>query len=142
VLAVAAETPDLTLEELRALVEASGIRTSRSALGRFLQNPGLTRKKIRHAAEQDRSEEAAARARWRQRQAALSPEHLVLIDETWPRPTWLGTLAGPPRAAARGRPTQLRVRCIFFGLPLDETVGRNPSDVISIKLRTASPHAR
>jgi transposase len=26
---------------------------------------------------------AAARAGWRQRQPALSPEHLVLIDETW-----------------------------------------------------------
>ena len=45
VLALVTETPDLTLEELRLRLGASGIRTSRSALGRFLQNQGLTRKK-------------------------------------------------------------------------------------------------
>jgi putative transposase len=45
VLALVTETPDLTLEELRWQLAASGIRTSRSALGRFLQNQGLTRKK-------------------------------------------------------------------------------------------------
>jgi transposase len=44
VLALVTETPDLTLEELRSRLVASGIRTSRSALGRCLQNQGLTRK--------------------------------------------------------------------------------------------------
>jgi transposase len=45
VLALVALTPDLTLEELRVRLAAGGIRTSRSALGRFLLNQGLTRKK-------------------------------------------------------------------------------------------------
>ena len=45
VLALVSQTPDLTLEELRGQLAAGGIRTSRSALGRFLQNQGLTRKK-------------------------------------------------------------------------------------------------
>ena len=45
VLALVAARPDLTLEERRGGLAASGVRTSRSALGRFLQNQGLTRKK-------------------------------------------------------------------------------------------------
>jgi transposase len=47
VLALVAATPDLTLEELRIHLAAGAIRTSRSALGRFLLNQGLTRKKRR-----------------------------------------------------------------------------------------------
>ena len=35
------------------------------------------------AAEQDRPDVAAARARWRVAQAGLDPERLVFIDETW-----------------------------------------------------------
>lgn len=45
VLTLVAARPDLTLEELRVGLAASGVRTSRSALGRFLHNHGLTRKK-------------------------------------------------------------------------------------------------
>ena len=45
VLALVAEMPDMTIEELRGRLAATGIRTSRSALGRFLQRQGLTRKK-------------------------------------------------------------------------------------------------
>ena len=45
ILALVAERSDLTIEELRARLAASGIRTSRSALGRFLLAHGLTRKK-------------------------------------------------------------------------------------------------
>jgi transposase len=45
VLALVAALPDQTLEELRVGLAASGVRTSRSALGRFLHNQGLTRKK-------------------------------------------------------------------------------------------------
>jgi hypothetical protein len=40
-----AERPDLTIEELRGRLAASGLATSRSALGRFLSGHGLTRKK-------------------------------------------------------------------------------------------------
>jgi transposase len=45
VLALVAEMPDMTIEELRRDLAARGIRTSHSALGRFLQHQGLTRKK-------------------------------------------------------------------------------------------------
>jgi putative transposase len=44
ILALVAEMPDLTIEELRVRLAALGIRTSRSALGRFLLAHGLTRK--------------------------------------------------------------------------------------------------
>jgi transposase len=45
IVAMLVEAPDLTIEELRGCLTASGIRTSRSALGRFLQGQDLTRKK-------------------------------------------------------------------------------------------------
>jgi len=41
------------------------------------------KKKIQHAAEQDRPDVAAARRAWRACQPDLSPERLVFIDETW-----------------------------------------------------------
>jgi hypothetical protein len=99
VLALVAEMPDMTIEELRCRLAARGVQTSRSALGRFLQGQGLTRN--RHAAEQDRPDVAAPRRAWRERQLALSPERLVFIAETdqpgqAPRPR-------AARAAARGR---------------------------------------
>lgn len=40
-------------------------------------------KKTLHAAEQERPDVAAERARWRELQASLAPERLVFIDETW-----------------------------------------------------------
>jgi transposase len=40
-----AATPDLTLAELLSALAAAGIATSRSAIGRFLNARGLTRKK-------------------------------------------------------------------------------------------------
>jgi transposase len=45
VLALVAQMPDMTIEELRCRLAARGVQTSRSALGRFLQGQGLTRKK-------------------------------------------------------------------------------------------------
>jgi len=44
ILALVAERPDLTLEELRVRLAASGMRTRRRALGRFVLAHGLTRK--------------------------------------------------------------------------------------------------
>lgn len=76
--------PDLTLEELRHRLAGQGARVSTAALNRFLALDGLTRKKkTRHAAEQERPDVAEARAAWRKRQPAMSPERLVFIDETW-----------------------------------------------------------
>ena len=43
----------------------------------------IAKKKTQHAAAQERPDIAAARAVWRDRQADLSPERLVFIDETW-----------------------------------------------------------
>ena len=45
--ALLAAEPDLTLVELRERLATQGVATSRSALGRFLQALGLTRKKRR-----------------------------------------------------------------------------------------------
>jgi transposase len=70
--------PDLTIAELRARLAAKGIDTSPAAISRFLTSEDLTRKKkTQHAAEQERPDVAAARAAWRLRQPALSPERLV-----------------------------------------------------------------
>jgi transposase len=44
--------------------------------------PDIQKKSLR-AAEQDRSDVAAARAEWRQLQTKLNPRKLVFIDETW-----------------------------------------------------------
>ena len=45
IVAMLNQAPDLTIEELRVRLTASGVQSSRSALGRFLQRRGLTRKK-------------------------------------------------------------------------------------------------
>jgi len=45
--ALLAERPDATLDELRAQLTGEGITVSRSAIGRFLQALGWTRKKRR-----------------------------------------------------------------------------------------------
>ena len=41
------------------------------------------KKKVTRAAEQDRPDVAAQRQQWRAEQAALDPQHLVFVDETW-----------------------------------------------------------
>jgi transposase len=46
--------PDLTIDELHAQLRAAGIAVGRSAVGRFLQSLGLTRKK-RHSMRPSRS---------------------------------------------------------------------------------------
>jgi transposase len=78
------EEPDLTIAELRRRLAAAAIHVSPAAISRFLAAEGLdAKKKTQHAAEQDRPDVAAARAVWRDRQAALSPQRLVFVDETW-----------------------------------------------------------
>jgi hypothetical protein len=108
-----AAEPDLTIAEPRRQFSGEGIATRRSAIGRFLIACGLNAKKeTRHAAEQDRPDVAAARRAWRQRQPALGPDRLVLLDETWATiamarrssapcgaPAW-----SPPCRMATGRP--------------------------------------
>ncbi|QLH38458.1 MAG: transposase [Defluviicoccus sp.] len=79
----------MTLAELRAwLSEKHGVTTSVGGLWvgglwNTLDRLGLTLKKTRHAAEQERADVAAARDAWRQQQPKLNPARLVFIDETW-----------------------------------------------------------
>jgi transposase len=61
--ALATESPDLTLDELSALVRERKIETSRVSVWRFFSRPGLSFKNILHASEQERADVAAALAR-------------------------------------------------------------------------------
>jgi transposase len=83
ILATVSEQPDATLKELLATLGRQRIRTSRSALARFLDRHKITRKKkTLHAAEQQREDVARARRKWIREQGLLDPAKLVFIDET------------------------------------------------------------
>ena len=77
ILAVIAEHPDLTLVETLAELRKRRIRTSRSALWRFLDRHNITLKKSLQATERQREDVARARRRW-----IREPARLVFIDET------------------------------------------------------------
>jgi transposase len=77
------ERPDATLKEMLATLGKQRIRTSRSALGRFMDRHGISRKKKSlRAAEQKREDVARARRKWIREQGLLDPARLVFIDET------------------------------------------------------------
>src|SRR6201984_279847 len=76
ILSVIAEHPDLTLVETLAELRQRRIRTSRSALWRFLDRHNITFKKTK------REDVARARRRWIREQGFLDPARLVFIDET------------------------------------------------------------
>jgi transposase len=83
ILATVSEQPDATLKELLAALGKQRIRTSRSALARFLARHKITRKKKSlRAAEQEREDVARARRKWIREQGLLDPAKLVFIDET------------------------------------------------------------
>jgi transposase len=83
ILAVIKERPDATLKEILAALRKEGIRTSQTALWRFLDRQNITRKKkTLHAAEQQREDVARARRKWIREQGLLDPARLVFIDET------------------------------------------------------------
>jgi transposase len=83
ILAVIKERPDATLKEILAALRRQGIRTSQTALWRFLDRQNITRKKkTLHAAEQKREDVARARRKWIREQGLLDPAKLVFIDET------------------------------------------------------------
>ena len=82
-LARIAEKPDLTL---RAVVAELAEPARRRATGRCGASSGTRRsplKKILHASEQDRTDIARRRTRWKTHQGRLDPRRLVFIDETW-----------------------------------------------------------
>jgi transposase len=83
ILAVVKEQPDTTLKEIQAAVRKEGIRTSQTALWRFLDRHNITRKKKSlRAAEQKRKDVARARRKWIREQGLLDSTKLVFIDET------------------------------------------------------------
>ncbi len=83
ILAVIKKRPDATLEEILMALGKQGIRTSQSALDRFLGRHNITRKKKSlRAAEQKRKDVARARRKWIREQGLLDPARLVFIDET------------------------------------------------------------
>jgi transposase len=81
-LQLVAETPDLTLAEIRDRLSERGTGASISAIWRFFDRNGISFKKIAHAAEQARPDVDAARQQWRASQGGLDATRLVFIDET------------------------------------------------------------
>src|SRR5262245_3415887 len=78
--AAVAEAPDATLRELQ---QRLGLALSLATLWRAVAALGLTVKKAERAAERDRPDVAAKRARWAAAQPGLDPARLKLVDETW-----------------------------------------------------------
>src|SRR5262249_26454810 len=79
ILALVAEQPDRTLDEIVAAMRKRRIPGSRSALWRFLDRHGITFKKSLRAAEQHRADVARARRRWLRQQGFLDTTRLVFI---------------------------------------------------------------
>jgi transposase len=75
------EQPDATLAELR---QRLGLTFSTATLCRALQALHLTlKKKVLHAAEQQRPDVQEKRVQWLAIQLGLDIERLVFLDETW-----------------------------------------------------------
>jgi transposase len=81
-LQLVAETPDLTLAEIRERLGEHGTPASISAIWHFFDRHGISFKKPAHAAGQMRPDVDAARQRCRASQDGLNPALLVFIDET------------------------------------------------------------
>jgi transposase len=83
VLAAVDQTPDITIEELRASLAEHDVTASHGAVWNLLARHGLTvKKKTVHASEQERADVVAARETWRQMQQGLDPTKLVFLDES------------------------------------------------------------
>jgi transposase len=81
-LALIAEQPDLTLEEVVAAMHKRRIAGSRTAVWRFFERHAISFKKSLRAAEQEREDVARARRRWIRQQGFLDATALVFLDET------------------------------------------------------------
>jgi transposase len=74
-----AEQPDLTLEELKAALQTE---LCKATLCKALRKLKLTfKKKVIHAAEQDRPDVAERRLYWQLAQQGINPEQIVFLDE-------------------------------------------------------------
>lgn len=74
------EQPDATLRELR---DRLAVQCCETSVCRAPARLNLTVKKTIHAAEQDRSDVAEQRRRWKARQGERDARRLIFIDETW-----------------------------------------------------------
>src|SRR4249919_1954368 len=81
-LGLIAEQPDLTLDEIVAVMRKRRIAGSRSAVWRFFNRHNISFKKSLRAAEQQRADVVRARRRWMREQGMFDPARLVFIDET------------------------------------------------------------
>ena len=83
ILALVDETPDITLGEIAAHLDAGhGLTVAQSTVWRLLDRHGMTFKKTAHACEQQRADVLRRRQAWFDAQPDLKPERLVFIDET------------------------------------------------------------
>ena len=83
ILNVLADTPDITIEELRRLLAGRGLGFGYGTIQRFPVRHRMTRKKkTGHANEQERADVLIRRQAWIDSQADLDPPRLVFIDET------------------------------------------------------------
>ena len=82
ILALVAEHPDWTLNEILAKMHKQRIPGSRTALWRFLDRHDCTYKKSLCAAERHRADVKRARRDWIRQQGFLDTTRLVFIDET------------------------------------------------------------
>jgi transposase len=79
-LALVAEQPDATLDEIVAAMRKRGVPGSRTAVWRFFQRHNITvKKKSLRATEREREDVAKARRRWMRQQGLFDPARLVFI---------------------------------------------------------------
>ena len=93
VLGLLAETPDITIDELRGLLAGGGLSFGYGTIQRFLIRHNMTRKKKTGQS-------------WRDGQAGLDPARLVFIDETWAKTNMARAYGRAPRGERlrMGRP--------------------------------------
>ena len=107
VLGLVAETPDITIDELRRRLAGRRLGFGYGTVQHFLIRHNMTRKKkTSHASEQDRADVLARRQGWFAGQAGLDAARLVFIDETWAK-TNMARSHGPAPRGERlrmGRP--------------------------------------
>jgi len=83
ILAAVKACPDITIDELRALLAEQNVVASHGAVWNLLARHGLTvKRKTAHASEQERDDVVEARKAWRSMQQGLEAKRLVFLDES------------------------------------------------------------
>ncbi len=101
--------PDLTLIEIKGLLQERQVNACVNSIWRFFERHNISsKKKTLHAAEQDRADVAKARAEWKDNQRALDRKKLVFLDET-------GTKTNMVRIRGRGARGRRLIGKVPFG---------------------------